>query len=342
MRAVVITRHGGPEVLEVQDRPDPPVGAGEVRIAVKATGINFADLMARAGVYPDAPPTPCVVGYEVAGEVETVGDGVDTVKEGDRVMAGTRFGGHASLVTVPVDQVLPLPKKFSFEQGAAFPVNYGTAYAALVIMGGLKPSERVLIHSAAGGVGISATHVARAIGAEIFGTASAPKHDAIRVQGVDHPIDYRSQDFAAEVMRITGGEGVDVIMDALGPASFRKDYKLLRAGGRLIMFGLADVQTGDRRNIPAVLRNLASMPLATMPWWKSLGVMNENKGVFGLNMLTWWDDEGLDRVLEPLAEGLEKGEYSPVVAEAFPFERAADAHRYIAERRNVGKVVLTP
>jgi NADPH:quinone reductase-like Zn-dependent oxidoreductase len=342
MRAVVITRHGGPEVLEVQERPDPPAGAGEVRIAVKAAGINFADLMARAGVYPDAPSTPCVVGYEVAGEVESVGEGVEAVKEGDRVMAGTRFGGYASLISVPADQVLPLPKKFSFEQGAAFPVNYGTAYAALVIMGGLKPSERVLIHSAAGGVGISATQIARGIGAEIFGTASGSKHDAIREQGVDHPIDYRSHDFAAEVMRISGGEGVDVIMDALGPASFRKDYRILRAGGRLIMFGLADVQTGDRRNIPAVLRNLASMPLATMPWWKSLGVMNENKGIFGLNMLTWWDEEGLDRVLGPLAEGLDKDEFEPVVAEAFPFDRAADAHRFIAEGRNIGKVVLTP
>ena len=108
------------------------------------------------------------------------------------------------------------------------------------------------------------------------------------------------------------------------------------------MYGLSEVQTGDRRDLPAVLKSLARMPLATMPWWKSLSMMNENKGVFGLNMLKWWDDEGLDRVLEPLAAGLEAGAYEPVVAEAFPFERAADAHRFIAERRNVGKVVLTP
>ena len=342
MRAVVITEHGGPEVLQVQERPDPPVGAGEVRVGVKAAGINFADLMARAGVYPDAPSPPCVVGYEVAGEVESVGDGVEGLKAGDRVMAGTRFGGHAELVTVPADQVLALPKKLSFEQGAAFPVNYATAYAALVTMGGLKPSERVLIHSAAGGVGISAVQVAKRIGAEIFGTASASKHDAIREQGVDHPIDYRTQDFADEVMRITGGEGLDVIIDALGPDSFRKDYRLLRAGGRLVMFGLADVQTGERRDLVALARNLARMPFATVPWWKSLATMNENKGIFGLNMLKWWDDEGLDRVLEPLGEGLDKGDYAPVVADAFPFDRAADAHRFIAERRNVGKVVLTP
>src|SRR5919198_2259231 len=342
MRAVVITRYGPPEVLEVRELPDPPVGPGEVRIAVKAAGINFADTMARIGMYPDAPKIPCVVGYEVAGEVESAGEGVESHKVGDRVTAGTRFNGQAELVTVPADQAFPLPKKLSFEQGAAFPVNYGTAYAALVVMGGLKEGERALIHAAAGGVGISATQVARGIGAEIFGTASASKHDAIREQGVDHPIDYRSLDFEQDVRRITRGEGVDVIMDALGPASFRKDYRLLRPGGRLIMYGASEVQSGrGRRDIAAALRSLTRMPLATMPWWKSLGVMNENKGVLGLNMLAWWDSErSPDRVTKPLFEKLAKGELLPVVAEAFPFERAPAAHRLIEERRNVGKVVL--
>jgi NADPH:quinone reductase-like Zn-dependent oxidoreductase len=342
MRAVVIPRHGEPDVLEVQERPDPPVGPGQVRIAVKASGINFADLLARSGAYPDAPPTPCVVGYEVAGEIEAVGDGVEGFTVGDRVMAGTRFGGHAELVTVPTEQTIRLPKRFSFEQGAAFPVNYATAYAGLVIMGGLKPSERVLIHTAAGGVGISATQIAKGIGAEIFGTASASKHDALREQGVDHPIDYRTQDFEAEVRRVTGDEGVDVAFDALGPKSFRKDYRLLREGGRLIMYGYIEGESAGGRNVPALLEVLARMPFATIPWWKSAAMMNENKGVFGLNMLKWWDREGLDRVLQPLAEGLERGDFEPVVAESFPFDRAADAHRFIAERRNVGKVVLTP
>jgi NADPH:quinone reductase-like Zn-dependent oxidoreductase len=342
MRAVVITRHGGPEVLQVQERPDPAVGAGEVRIAVRAAGINFADLMARAGIYPDAPSPPSVVGYEVAGEVESVGEGVEGFAVGDRVLAGTRFGGYAELVAVSADQVLPLPDALSFEQGAGFVVNYTTAYAGLVVMGGLKAGERMLIHAAAGGVGIAATQVARGIGAEIFGTASAAKHDAIRAQGVAHAIDYRSQDFEAEVMRITGGEGVDVIMDAIGPSSFRKDYRCLRQGGRLIMFGLAEVQTGERRDIPALLKGLARMPLATIPWWKSLALMNENKGIFGLNMLHWWDREGLDRVIEPLAAPLAAGELVPVVAESFPFDRAGEAHRYLAEAKNVGKVVLVP
>jgi NADPH:quinone reductase-like Zn-dependent oxidoreductase len=344
MRAVVLTGHGPPEVLQVQDRPDPPVGPDEVRIAVKAAGINFADTMARIGMYPDAPKVPCVLGYEVAGDVESVGEGVAGISTGDRVVAGTRFNGQAELVTVPAEQALPLPEGVSYEEGAAFPVNYGTAYAALVIMGGLKQGERVLIHAAAGGVGISATQIAKGIGAEIFGTASASKHDAIREQGVDHPIDYRSADFEDEVRRITGGQGVDVIMDALGPTSFRKDYRLLREGGRLIMYGASELQTGSgKRDVVGAIRSMARMPLATMPWWKSVGVMNENKGVFGLNMLHWWDREGsLDRVVTPLADDLDAGRLEPVVAASFPFDEAAAAHRYIHERRNVGKVVLVP
>jgi NADPH:quinone reductase-like Zn-dependent oxidoreductase len=344
MRAVVLTGHGGPEVLQVQERPDPPVGPGEVRIAVKAAGINFADTMARVGLYPEAPKAPCILGYEVAGEVESVGPGVDTVKVGDRVMAGTRFGGQASMVSVPEGQVIPLDDSLSYEQGAAFPVNYTTAYVALVIMGGLREGERVLIHAAAGGVGISATQIARSRGAEIFGTASASKHDAIREQGVDHAIDYRTLDFEQEVRRITAGEGVDLIMDATGPTNFRKDYRVLREGGRLIMYGASELATEQGRSIPTLARNLMRMPIATMPWWKSLSILSENKGVFGLNMLAWQDREGLDRVIEPLSKELEAGtiKIDPVVAESFPFDRAGDAHRFIAERRNIGKVVLVP
>jgi NADPH:quinone reductase-like Zn-dependent oxidoreductase len=343
MKAVVLTGTGGPEVLQVQERPDPPVGPGEVRIAVRAAGINFADTMARVGLYPDAPKPPCVLGYEVAGEVESVGKGVTDLKVGDKVMAGTHFGGQAELVTVAAEQVLPLPERLSFEQGAAFPVNYGTAFAALVVMGGMREGDRVLIHAAGGGVGISATQLARNAGAEIFGTASPGKHEAIRAQGVKHAIDYRGQDFESEVMRLTGGEGVDLVIDALGPTSFRKDYRLLRAGGRLVMYGLSESSHEGARNLPATLKALAKMPLATMPWWKSLSLMNENKGVFGLNMLSWWEREGnLDRLTQPLLADLEAARLEPVVAASFPFERAGEAHEFIAQRRNVGKVVLFP
>lgn len=343
MRAVVITRNGPPEVLQVEERPEPQVAAGEVRISVRAAGVNFADLLARTGMYPDAPKLPCVVGYEVAGEVESVGLGVASVAVGDRVAAGCRFGGYAELVTVGERDLIPLPEEMSFEEGAALPVNYATAWAGLVVMGGLREGDRVLIHAAAGGVGIAAAQIARAQGAEIFGTASAAKHAAIIEHGVDHPIDYRSVDFEEAVEQLTGGEGIDLAFDAIGPTSFRKDYRLLRPGGRLVCYGMSEVQTGDGRNLPGAVKGLAGMLTATLPWWKSMGIMNENRGVFGLNILHWWDREGgLGRLIEPLRDGLDSGALKPVVAESFPFDRAADAHRFIHERRNVGKVVLIP
>jgi NADPH:quinone reductase-like Zn-dependent oxidoreductase len=343
MKAVVLTGHGGPEVLKVEERPDPEVGPGEVRIAVKASGLNFADTAARVGVYPDAPKPPTVLGYEVSGEVESVGEGITEYSPSNRVVAGTRFGGHASMVSVPAAQVLRLPDRLSFEQGAAIPVNYSTAYCGLIVMGGVKSGERVLIHAAAGGVGTAAVQIARGRGAVVFGTASGSKHDAIRKLGVEHPIYYRTQDFEAEVMRITDGEGIDLAFDAIGPTSFRKDYRLLRPGGRLIMYGVSEVQEGTKRSLRKVLGSLRRMPFATMPWWKSLNILSENKGVFALNMLAWWDKEGsIERITGPLMEELEAGELDPVVAESFPFEQAGDAHRFLGERKNIGKVVLVP
>jgi NADPH:quinone reductase-like Zn-dependent oxidoreductase len=210
-------------------------------------------------------------------------------------------------------------------------------------MGGLREGDRVLIHAAAGGVGIAATQIARNIGAQIFGTASASKHDAIREQGVEHAIDYRSANFTEEIERITKGGGVDVVIDAIGPSSFRKSYQCLRSGGRLIMYGGSEISTGEGRDLKAIAKAAASMYRSSMPWWKGLAIMNENKGVFGLNMLKWWDREGsLDRVLDPLKSEFDAGKLKLVIAEAFPFDRAADAHRFIAERKNIGKVVLVP
>ncbi len=343
MRAVVLTRTGGPEVFQVLERPDPAVGAGEVRIAVRAAGLNFADTMARAGLYPATPKTPCVLGYEVAGEVETIGADVSGLTVGQRVMAGTQFGGQAELAVAKARDVLPMPERLSFEEGAAFCVSYATAYAALIIMGGLREHDRVLIHSAAGGVGIAATQVARNVGAEIYGTASASKHDAIRTHGVHHPIDYRTQDFKTEVRRLTNGEGVDVIVDALGPTSFRKDYRILRPGGRLIMYGLSDAFNESGRNLRAAAAGLLRIPTSTMPWWNAGRMLNQNRGVFGLNLLSWWRREGgMDRITVPLLSDLGAGRLVPVVARSFRFHEAGEAHRFLAERRNIGKVVLVP
>jgi NADPH:quinone reductase-like Zn-dependent oxidoreductase len=337
VRAVVITKHGGPEVLQVQERPDPPLAAGQVRIEVAAAGINFADVMARMGLYQDAPPTPCVVGYEVAGTVLEVGDGATDpgrpeLAPGQRVLAGVQFGGYASQVVVPAGDVVALPEQLSFEQGAAIPVNYATAWAALNGYGMLQPGERVLIHSAGGGVGIAATQIAKRSGAEVWGTASPAKHERIRELGVDHALDYTSPGWER------GLAPFDVILDAVGGRSFRTSYSLLRPGGRLVAFGASSVVSGERKSVVTALGTVARMPRFNL-----LKQMQESKAVIGLNMLTLWKDRGTLRPwIEPLQAMLEDGGAAPVVAGTFAFEEAGAAQSMIVERRNVGKVVLTP
>jgi len=318
----------------VQERPDPPLLPGHVRVEVKAAGVNFADTMARTGLYPDAPKPPMVVGYEVAGTVAEVAPDVEGVELGARVMAGTRFGGYASEVVVPVGAVVPLPDHLSFEQGAAIPVNYSTAWAALLGYGSLRPGERVLVHAAAGGVGIAATQLAKRHGAEVHGTASPQKHDAIRANGVDVAHDYRQRNWDVDL------DGrFDIVLDAIGGVSFRHSYRLLRAGGRLVAFGASSVQQGEKRNLlkaaPQALRMLRGFDLIRQ--------MSESKAVIGLNMLSLWDDRGtLEPWTDPLTALMDDGTIRPIVSDVVPFDRAADAHRIIAERRNVGKVVLVP
>jgi NADPH:quinone reductase-like Zn-dependent oxidoreductase len=332
MRAVVITKHGGPGVLAVQERPDPPIGAAEVRISVAAAGINFADVLARVGLYPDAPKPPCVVGYEIAGTVLELGAGVEGLSHGQRVLAGTQFGGYSSQAVVPADDVVPLPEDLSFEQGAAIPVNYATAWAALIGYGSLQAGERVLVHSAGGGVGIAATQIAKRTGAEVYGTASPSKHERIRELGVDRALDYTHSGWDRDL------PSFDVILDAVGGKSFRRSYELLRPGGRLVAFGASSLLSGERRNLLTALRTVARMPR-----FKMIKQMSESKAVIGLNMLTLWKDRGsLQPWIGPLQELLRDGTVKPVVGGAFPFEEAGAAHSMLVERRNLGKVVLTP
>jgi NADPH:quinone reductase-like Zn-dependent oxidoreductase len=332
MRTVVITKHGGPDVLRVQERPDPPLGPGEVRIGVAAAGVNFADVMARMGLYPDAPKPPCVIGYEVAGTILELGEGVSSFVNGQRVFAGTMFGGYASQVVVPANDVVALPDGLSFEQGAAIPVNYATAWAGLVGYGNLQPGERVLIHSAGGGVGIAATQIAKRHGAEVYGTASPGKHAQCKGFGVDHALDYTAPGWER------GLPPFDVILDAVGGKSFRRSYSQLSPGGRLIAFGASAVVSGQRRNLVTALRAVAQMPRFNM-----IKQMADSKAVVGLNMLTLWKDRGtLEPWIAPLLDMLGNGTIEPVVAGDFSFEEAGAAQSMITERRNVGKVVLTP
>jgi NADPH:quinone reductase-like Zn-dependent oxidoreductase len=319
-------------VLQVQERPDPELGLGQVRIDVAAAGINFADVMARMGLYPDAPKTPCVVGYEVAGTILEMGEGVTGLSHGQRVLAGTQFGGYASQVVVSQADVVPLPDELSFEQGAAIPVNYGTAWAALIGYGNVQPGECVLIHSAGGGVGIAATQIAKRVGAEVHGTASPGKHERIRELGCDETIDYTQSGWESGLPKF------DVILDAVAGKSFRTSYSLLRPGGRMVAFGASSLVSGQRRNIATALRTIIRMPRFNL-----IRQMSESKAVIGLNMLTLWKDRGtLEPWIGPLREMLDDGTVKPVVAGTFGFEEAGAAQTMITERRNVGKVVLVP
>jgi NADPH:quinone reductase-like Zn-dependent oxidoreductase len=332
-RLVQIPRYGAPDVLRVIEGADPSPGPGEVVVDVAACGVNFADTMARVGLYADAPKPPMVVGYEVAGTIASVGDGVDAGRVGERVMAGTQFGGYASRVAVPAGDAIALADRLSFEQGAAIPVNYATAWAGLLGYGSLRPGEKVLIQAAGGGVGIAATQIAKRAGAEVWGTASPSKHDAIRANGVDHAVDYRSSGWWE------GLPPFDLILDAIGGRQFRRSYAMLRAGGRLVAFGASSVHQGEKRNYAKILPEALPM----LRGFNLIEQMESSKAVIGLNMLTLWKDRGtLQPWIEPLAELIEDGTVQPVVSDAVPFDRAADAHRIIGERRNVGKVVLIP
>jgi NADPH:quinone reductase-like Zn-dependent oxidoreductase len=336
MRAVVITKHGGPEVLQVQERPDPQLGRGEVRIGVAAAGVNFADVMARIGIYPDAPKPPCVIGYEVAGEILELGEGAadatHPLEVGARVLAGTKFGGYCSQVVVPARDVVAIPERLSFEQAAAIPVNYSTAWAGLIGYGNVQPGERVLIHSAGGGVGIAATQIAKRCGAEVYGTASPAKHERILELGVDHALDYTRDGWERGLPRF------DLVMDALGGASFRRSYNMLRAGGRLVAFGVSGAVSGEKRNLVSGLGTVLRMPRFNM-----IKQVSESKAVIGLNMLSLWKDRGtLAPWIEPLQTLLDDGTVEPVVAGAFSFEEAGEGQRMLTERRNLGKVVLVP
>jgi NADPH:quinone reductase-like Zn-dependent oxidoreductase len=337
MRSVWIPRIGPPEVLELRELPDPRPAAGEVRIRVRASGVNFADCMARMGLYPDAPKLPCVVGYEVAGVVDELGTGVSGVAIGDHVIALTRFGGYADVVVVPVGQTVPLPAGMSFEEGAGLPVNYLTAILMLEHFANVRRGDRVLVHGAAGGIGLAAIQLCRLHGAEVIGTASASKHATLRQLGVAHAIDYRTSDFESETRRITGGRGVDVVLDPIGGENLRKSYRVLAPLGRLVAFGFSAAAQGTSRKVVTALWQLLRMPR-----FSPVTLMNDNRAVIGVNLGHLWGETAMLKAqLGRLLEYHRAGHVRPTIDRSFPLEQTAAAHAFIQDRRNVGKVVLT-
>jgi len=337
MKQIFIVGHGGPEKLRLRESPDPQPAGSEIRIRVKASGVNFADILARQGLYPDAPKIPCVIGYEVSGTVDATGPGADPSWVGKDVLALTRFGGYSDVVIVPEKQAFTKPASLSYEQAAAIPVNYLTAWQLLVVMSALKPGETVLIHNAGGGVGLAAIDIARHIGATIYGTASSGKHAFLIARGLHAAIDYRTKDWPAELDRLTNGKGVELIIDPLGGNHWKKSYGALRSTGRLGMFGISSA-TSSR--LPGPLRLLA-VPLG-IPFFHPLALMSANKSVFGVNLGHLWHESGMIAGwMEAQLKGVEDGWVRPHVDTSFPLEKAGEAQTYLEQRKNIGKVVLT-
>ncbi len=320
MKAIVVSRHGGPEVLALQERPAPVPGAGEVLIRIKAAGVNYADIMQCRGLYPNGPKPPFVAGFEVTGVVEQAGPDAAPWKVGDAVMAFCS-GGYAEYAVVPARQLMPKPAQLSFNEASAIPCQGLTAYHALITLGRLREGQTVLLQAAAGGLGTLMTQMARNVGATVIGTCgSDAKCVVVRELGCAHAINYNTQDFEAEVKRITDGRGCDLIVESVGGEVFEKSLRCLAARGMLVTLGMASAQTGQ----------ISSLDLLVHNWTVS-----------GFHLFAYTSDGvAMGRAMSDLRTWLEEGRLRVLADEVFPLEEAAEAHRRIIARKTSGKVVL--
>jgi NADPH2:quinone reductase len=314
MKAIVVTRTGGPETLEVRDVPEPQPRNDQVIVRVEAAGVNFADTMQAMGLYPGGPTPPFVPGLEVAGTIEGSGQRV--------IGMCAHAGGYAELVAVDRNAVLPIPEGWSAAEGAAFPVNYFTAYFAYW-MADVKPDERVLIHAAAGGVGTAAVQLGRIMGVETFGTSSSDEKLAqLKTLGLDHGINYKSLDYEKAIAELTGGEGVDVVFEMLGGEHTTKSTRCLRLLGRLIVYGMATGSLPQFDFMTMFARNASMHALWLTPLFARSDLVAQAYG--------------------EMAEWAREGRLKPVIGHELPFEQAPEAFRLLQERRNFGKIVLRP
>jgi NADPH2:quinone reductase len=318
MKAIVVHEFGGPEVLKFEEVPTPKPKAGQVLVRVHAAGVNPYDTYMRAGTYAVKPSLPYTPGSDAAGVVEAVGDGVTKVKAGDRVYtAKTVTGAYAEYAIVLENQVYPLPQKITFEQGAALFVAYATAYHALYQEADARAGETVLVHGASGGVGTAAVQLARAIGLTVFGTASSAKGlELIKKEGAHQAFDHSKPGVADEVLKATGGRGVDIILEMLANVNLGTDLKLLAQHGRVIVIG-------NRGDVTINPRDL----------------MGRRASVRAFTLWALTDAESAE-VHAGIGAGLETGALRPVVGKQIPLAEAARAHKEILEPGSSGKIVL--
>ncbi|XP_026171419.1 synaptic vesicle membrane protein VAT-1 homolog [Mastacembelus armatus] len=338
-RSLVLTGYGGYDKikLQVKTQSKPQLKAGEVLLRVKACGLNFAELLGRQGLYDQLPNPPVTMGMEGAGVIEAVGEDVKDRKVGDRVIALSRSGMWQEVVVVSADRVFPMPEEMSFEEGAALLINYLTAYLMLFEMANVKPGKSVLIHMAAGGVGIAATQLCQTVqDVTVFGTASASKHETISQGGVTHPIDYRTKDYVEEIRKISPN-GVDIVLDPLGGSDTQKGFNLLKPMGMLIVFGAANCVTGQKKNLLAMAKTWYNqLSLST------LKLMQANKAVSGFHLGNITDEQLITRTMDKLVELYRQGKIKPHIDSSYHFEEVAEAMRRMHERLNIGKVILLP
>ncbi len=323
MKAVVITRAGGPEVLEVRDVPEPQPAPGEVIIRVEAVGINFADTMTTRGSYSGMPPPPFISGREFAGVVDGTGE---------RVMGYMQWGAAAQKIAMKPSHLWPQPKGWTSAQSAAFPVNFLTAYLAYWKAGitpdAMEPirwphqhSRRVLIHAVAGGVGTAAVQIGKLLGIETYGTASShEKLERVKKLGLDHAINYREVDYEQRVKELTNGEGVDAVFEMLGGEHTAKSLRCCRAFGRVIIYGTA---TGQRHQFDSAV--MMAKSLSAHGLW--LSVLAK-------------DHELINRTLRVMQPWIEDGKLHPEIGHTLPMEQAGEGHRLLLQRANYGKIVL--
>ena len=335
MRKVIYPKVGGVDSIQIVEADDPVPGPGQVTVRIHRAGINFADLMMRQGLYGSNPDYPFTPGYEAAGEIIEAGDGVEGLQSGDRVLAMTGFGGYSEQIALDASRVISLPDSISFDQAAAIPVTYGTAYHMLVHLGNLAPDETVLIHHAAGGVGTAVAQICEAYGASlVVGTASSPKREFVESMGVRF-VDREVEDFVDVCKEMTEGKGVHHAIDPVGGSHVMRSYKALRRGGKLYFFGASAAVKGDKKSRLTALKMWASTPR-----FDPLKMMSSNKAVFGVHM-GLLDNESVFRGhLEVLSEMLLKGQIDPVIDSVWRFEQVADAQKHIHDRKNRGKVLL--
>jgi putative PIG3 family NAD(P)H quinone oxidoreductase len=323
VKAIVVETPGDPEVMHLAEVPDPTPGPGEVLVRARATAVNRADTLQRRGLYPPPPGASEIIGMEVAGEVEGLGEGVDGWNPGDRVMALLAGGGYAEQVAVPAGQLMPVPAGLSWTDAAAIPEVFLTAHDNLVTRGRLAAGETVLIHGGGGGVGTAAIQLARRAGARVLVTAGSPeKLEFSRRLGADAGINHREEDFPSRVRELTGGRGVDLILDVMGASYLARNLDALAPEGRLVIIGLQGGTTTEI-DLNQLLRRRLSVIATTLR-----GRTLEQKA------------EIVRRFVEDALPGFEDGTLRPVVDRVLPLAEAPAAHRAMEAGENVGKLVL--